>query len=47
VELEVRTLLGQAAPVAVEDVAVVVVLGELIARRVPGGLDEVRPLPDG
>jgi hypothetical protein len=47
VELEVRALFGQAAPVAVQDVAVVVVLGELVARRVPGGLDEIRPLPDG
>ena len=47
VELELGLLLGQAAPVAIEHVAVVVVLGQDIAGPLPGPLGEVGPLGDG
>jgi hypothetical protein len=47
VELERGELLGQPAPVAVEDVPVVVVLGQDLRDRLPRRLDELRPLSDG
>jgi hypothetical protein len=47
VELEVRQFLGQPTPIAVEGVAVVVVLGKSVLRELPRPLDHVRPLADG
>jgi len=47
VELEVGALVDQPGPVTVEDVAVVVVLGEDVLDRLPRGLEEIRALPGG
>jgi len=47
VELELGKLLGQPAPVDVQDVAVVVVLGQDFANRLPRRLEKLRPLGDG
>jgi hypothetical protein len=46
VELELRQLVGQPRPVAVEDVAVVVVFGENVARRLPRRLRQIGPVGD-
>ena len=46
VELELGALVGQPAPVDVENVAVVVVLGQRVARSLPRWADEVGPLGD-
>jgi hypothetical protein len=47
VELEVGPLVVQPPPVAVEDVAVVVVLGQDVACELPGGIGEIGALADG
>ena len=46
VELVIGKLLGQARPVAVEHVTVVVVLGQHVLRPLPGGVGEVGTLAD-
>jgi len=47
VELEIGSFLGQATPVAIEHVAVVVVLRQGVVRQVPRLLGQVGPLPNG
>jgi hypothetical protein len=47
VELELRQLFGEPAPVDVEDVAVVVVLGQDVLNGKPCGLEELGPFGDG
>jgi hypothetical protein len=47
IELKVRPLLRQAAPVDVEHVAVVVVLGQRVARSLPPWPEQIGALCDG